>query len=432
MTSRIPGFYGWSLEARRAHLRAAGALDDDAFRDLNPESLSLDRSDKLIENVIGVLGLPIGLGLNLTVNGEDVLVPMVVEEPSIVAAFSHAAKMARHFGGVEADADPSHMIAQVQMSAPNATVAAEATHKIDANRVVIEAKARSVTTNMEARGGGFRRLDIRQITDPEGGPPMIVLHVIVDVLEAMGANVVNRVAEAVGQVVQEISGLRVNLRILSNLATERLARARVRIRLSDVGGADIAARIADADRFARLDPYRAATHNKGILNGIDAVALATGNDWRSIEAGAHAYAARSGQYRGLTRWEVIGDHLHGAIELPIAVGTVGGTTQSHPTIARLRALMNIRSAQHLASILAAVGLIQNLGALRALADEGIQRGHMALHARQIALALGAEPDEVDAVVSHTVAARDATPAAVQAALEAHRRGSVPMRRPSQA
>lgn len=394
--SRLAGFYRWPMERRRAHLEA---LLGHPIAALDPEALPLALADKLIENVIGVLGLPVGLGLNLRVNGEDVLVPMAIEEPSVVAAFSHAAKLARQGGGFFAEADPSLMIGQIQLLAPSEPEAARALVALEAGRGEIEAAARLAAQAIEARGGGLRGIELRRLEDPEGGPPMVVVHLVVDVLDAMGANIVNHVAEATAPAVAAISGLPVGLRILSNLAAHRLARARTSIPFEVIGGEAVATRIAEADRFARIDPFRAATHNKGLLNGIDAVAIATGNDWRSIEAGAHAWAARSGRYSGLTRWVIdpAARALAGSVELPLAVGTVGGVTRSHPTIALLRELMGITEARRLAAVLAAVGLAQNLAALRALATEGIQRGHMELHARQLALAAGAAASEVDQV-----------------------------------
>lgn len=400
--SRLPGFYKWPVEKRRSVLAELLGRPVYDFAALDPDTLALELADKLIENVVGVLALPVGIGLNLKVNGTDHLVPMAVEEPSVVAAFSNAAKMARAGGGFTASCDPSHMIGQIQLCPADDASARRAEEALTTRREEIEAVASEASAPMAARGGGLVRVEIRRLTDPDGGPPMIIVHVVLDVVDAMGANIVNHVCEHTAPTVAHISGLDVNLRILSNLAAHRLARAETRIPLAAVGGRRVAERIAEADRFARLDPFRAATHNKGLLNGIDAVALATGNDWRSLEAGAHAWAARDGQYRGLTRWTIEGDRLVGSVELPLAVGTVGGMTRSHPSIPLLRSLIGVTSARELAGIFAAVGLAQNLAALRALAAEGIQRGHMALHARQLALAAGASPDEVDDVVERTL------------------------------
>ena len=399
--SRHPGFYKWPLAQRRDVLSTLLGCSPDVLGALDPDALTLTVADKLIENVVGVLGIPVGLGLNLLVNGEDVLVPMAVEEPSVVAAFSNAAKTVRAGGGFTADADPSHMIAQLQMSPTSAEAADRAlAGLIDASEQ-IEAEARAAADSMARRGGGLVRIERRRLEDPEGGPPLVIVHLVIDVLEAMGANAVNHVAETVAPRVAAAADCPVNLRILSNLTDQRLARASCRVPV-DGFAPGVAERIADADRFARIDPYRAATHNKGIFNGIDAVALATGNDWRALEAGGHAWAARSGTYRGLTRWVVEDDYLLGAIEMPMAVGTVGGATRSHPSLGLLRSILGAESARKLAGIFAAVGLAQNLAALRALTSEGIQRGHMRLHARQLALAAGARPGEVDAVVQAAV------------------------------
>ena len=422
--SRHPGFYKWPLERRRRTLAELLDCSPDALADLDPDALTLTVADKLIENVVGILGIPVGLGLNLMVNGEDILVPMAVEEPSVVAAFSNAAKTVRLGGGFSASADPGHMIAQLQMSPASADEAQRALARLEAADDEIDAAAREAAESMARRGGGLVRVERRRVEDPEGGPPMVVLHVIVDVLDAMGANAVNHVAEAIAPMVGTTAGVPVNLRILSNLSDTRRARATCRIPV-DAFEPGVADRIADADRFARIDPYRAATHNKGIFNGIDAVALATGNDWRAIEAGGHAWAARSGRYRGLTRWVVQDAHLAGQIELPMAVGTVGGATRSHPTIGLLRSVLGANSARKLAGILAAVGLAQNLAALKALTSEGIQRGHMRLHARQLALASGARPEEVEAVVQATLVRGRVSAQGVQEALSALRNASAP-------
>ncbi len=397
-TSRLPGFRRASIGERRRLLARVLGLPEDAFDALDPGALTLEHAGELIENVVGIVGLPVGIGLNLVVDGEEILVPMAVEEASVVAAFSNAAKIARAGGGFTTEADPPHMIGQVQLTAADPADADRILERLSSGAAELEAATRGACASMQARGGGLIRIETRRLEDPEGGPPIVVLHLVLDVVDAMGANAVNAVAESVAPAVARVAGTGVHLRILSNLAVHRLARARCAVPVEAVGGRAVADRIAEADRFARIDPYRAATHNKGIMNGIDAVAVATGNDWRAIEAAAHAYAARDGQYRGLTRWIVEGDRLEGSIELPMPVGIVGGLTRSHPTIALLSSLMGAESARMLAAILAAVGLAQNLAALRALCAEGIQQGHMMLHARQLALAAGAQPDEVEAVV----------------------------------
>ena len=400
--SRIPGFYRLDVDARRAELQRRFALSDAEMDLLGGAALGAERADKMVENCVGVFGLPIGLGLNLTVNDRDYVVPMVVEEPSIIAAVSNMARLVRPHGGFTADADPGVMIAQVQVvGAPDA---AKAEAALWAARPRLLARANAEHPNMAARGGGAHDIEVRRFDEPH---PMLVLHLLVDCCDAMGANAVNAMAEGVAPLVEDLTGGRVYLRILSNLADRRLARASCRLPVSALAGngrsgAEVAEGIVQAYRFAAVDPYRASTHNKGVMNGIDAVAVATGNDWRGVEAGAHAYAARDGRYGSLTRWWTEDGHLNGAIELPLAVATVGGSTRAHPAIAVLRKLLDVGSARELAMVMAAVGLAQNMGALRALATEGIQRGHMSLHARQVALAAGAEGDEVDQVAERII------------------------------
>lgn len=401
--SRIPGFYKLDLEARHEELKARFGLTEEDVDVLRGHGgLSPDRADKMVENCIGVFSLPVGLGLNFRINGIDRVVPMVVEEPSVVAAVSNMARVVRDAGGFEGDADPPIMIGQVQiLDAPHPEQAVEALHQA---RARILARANAVHPNMAARGAGAMDLDVRQFDAPW---PMVVLHLLVDCADAMGANAINAMAEGVAPLVEELTGGRVCLRILSNLADRRCARARCRVPvdlLASPGfeGADVAAGVEIAWKFADICPYRAATHNKGVMNGIDALAIATGNDWRSLEAGAHAFAARDGRYRSLTRWRVEDAHLHGEIELPMAVGIVGGSTQVHPTLQVLRKLLNVESAADLGVVMAAVGLAQNMAALRALATEGIQRGHMTLHARSVALAAGAEGELVDRIADDLV------------------------------
>ncbi len=403
-SSRIPGFYRLDVDARHGKLRDQFGLSDEDLSILRDGAqLDVGRADKMVENCVGVFGLPIGLGLNFLVNDRDYAVPMVVEEPSVVAAVSNMARTVRQAGGFTADADESLMIGQVQvLDVPDPEGAIE---RLEAARLAIIDKANAVHPNMKRRGGGARDIEVRRFGEPY---PMIVVHLIADCGEAMGANAINAMAEGVAPLIEELTGGRVNLRILSNLADRRCARARCRIPellLAGNGfsGTEVAEGIVQAYRFAAVDPYRAATHNKGIMNGIDAVAIATGNDWRGVEAGAHAFAARDGRYTSLTKWWREEGHLYGFIELPMAVGVVGGSTNVHPTIRVMRKILGVQSASELGMVMASVGLAQNLGALRALATEGIQRGHMSLHARQIALAAGAEGAEVDAVAQQLVA-----------------------------
>jgi len=398
--SRIPGFYKLTTAQRQDLLRERfGLSDDDIAALLGDGGLGLDRASLMVENCVGVFSLPIGLGLNFVINDTPYIIPMVVEEPSVVAAVSNSAKVVAELGGFPADADEGHMIAQVQLV--NLTDTAGATDAIEAGKLQLLALANSKNPGMVKRGGGALDLEVRSF---ETEPDMLVVHLIVDCVDAMGANAVNSMAEGIAPLLESITGGRSCLRILSNLADRRCARASCAVPIEALGtstmsGREVAQGIVDAYRFAHVDPYRAATHNKGIMNGIDAVAIATGNDWRSVEAGAHAFAARDGQYRSLTRWFIDDDKLCGSIELPMAVGIVGGSTGVHPTIVVLRKLLNVHSAAELAMVMAVTGLAQNLGALRALASEGIQRGHMTLHARQAALAAGVDSEHVAKVAS---------------------------------
>ena len=405
-TSRIPGFYKLDVSARQAEIAERFDLDSSDLAALMGEGggLDLGRADKMVENAVGVFGLPVGLGLNFQINGKDYVVPMVVEEPSVVAACSNMARTVRMGGGFTASADPSLMIGQVQIldvADPDAAVA-----KLEAASQELIDLANEVHPNMLRRGGGATGVEVRRFDEPYA---MIVLHLLIDCGEAMGANAVNAMAEGVATRVETISGGRVNLRILSNLADRRLARAECAIPFEHLAGngytgEQVAEGIEQAYRFAAVDPYRAATHNKGVMNGIDAVAIATGNDWRSVEAGAHAFAARDGHYTSLTRWWCEDGMLKGSIELPMAVGTVGGSTNVHPTIRVLRKILGVDSAAELGMVMAAVGLSQNMGALRALATEGINRGHMTLHARSVALAAGADGADVDRIAAALVQA----------------------------
>jgi hydroxymethylglutaryl-CoA reductase len=372
-------------------------------------SLQTEVADQMIENAVGVFSLPLGLGLNLAVNGRDYLVPMAVEEPSVVAAVSFASKIVREAGGFEADADEPLMIGQVQVTHyGDPTVASRA---ILAHREQILALANSFHLAMQRRGGGARDVEVRVLPAPEGagGEPLLIVHLLIDTRDAMGANLINTMAEGIAPMIAEITGGRVYLRILSNLADRRLARASCRIPVDlladfDLPGAEIAEGIRQASRFAQADPYRAATHNKGVMNGIDAVAIATGQDWRAIEAGAHAFACSGGQYRPLSEWTVEAGTLIGRIELPLALGTVGGPTRIHPGVQLSFKLLRIANAKEMAMVFAAVGLAQNFAALRALGSVGVQQGHMALHARCVAITAGARGHHVEKVASLLVKA----------------------------
>jgi len=407
VTSRLPALYHQPLEQRlRTVLEQAGLSPSERKAFERPGGLDPAQADHMIENVIGVFGLPLGVAPNFLVNGRERLVPMAIEEPSVVAGASHMAKLVRESGGFTAGSDPPLMIGQVlllDLSDP-----AAAAERLRERTAEVLTAADAALPGMVELGGGARELELRAFPETPAGP-MLVAHLIVDTRDAMGANSVNTALEAVAPLLETISEGRAHLRILSNLADRRLAWASCRLpaqvlAFGEFSGAAVRDGIVEAWAFAAVDPYRAATHNKGIMNGIDSVLIATGNDWRAAEAGAHAYAAREGTYRPLSRWwSDEQGALCGELRLPLAAGTVGGATQAHPLASACLALMGVQSARQLAEVLAAVGLAQNLAALRALATEGIQRGHMLLHARQFAIAAGAAPSQIEAVVSQMVA-----------------------------
>lgn len=410
MDSRLPNFRALTPVQRLQEVgRAAGLPPEEMALLAKPGALALALADGMIENVIGTFELPMGVAANFVINGRDVLVPMVVEEPSVVAAASFMAKLVRECGGFETSSTEPLMRAQVQVlgvTDPYGARQALLRHKANILEV-----ANSRDKVLIGLGGGCRDIEVHVFPETPRGA-MVVMHLIVDVRDAMGANTVNTMAESVSPLVEKITGGVVRLRILSNLADLRLARARVRI-TPDVlttrerSGDEIIEGILDAYTFAMVDPYRAATHNKGIMNGVDPVIVATGNDWRAVEAGAHAYACRSGRYTSLTHWEKDkSGALVGTIEMPMPVGLVGGATKTHPLARLALKMLNVKSAQELGEIAVAVGLAQNLGALRALATEGIQRGHMALHARNIALMAGGVGDEVDRIARQMADEKD--------------------------
>lgn len=379
-SSRIAGFYRRPLADRVAHVRAAGLLSPESATWLEAGGgLAVDIADRMSENVIGCTGLPLCLGLNFRVNRRDYLVPMAVEEPSVVAAASNAARLVRISGGFQGQATAPIMTAQIQFDAvPRPHRAADRVNDIRAH--LLDLGNRSIPA-MVARGGGCRDLDIR-VLDADSG--MLVVHVYIDVGNAMGANMVDTVAEAVAPVLHQTLGGQLGLRILSNVPLRRTVTVNAEVSADAIGGAELTDSIARASRFAECDPLRAATHNKGILNGIDAVALALGQDWRAIEAGAHAYAALgSDGYRPLATWSRTDAGLSGTLTMPLAVGTVGGATRVHPGARASFEILAVDDARELAVIMAAVGLASNLAALKALAGEGIQRGHMRLHRRRL-------------------------------------------------
>jgi len=402
-SSSVSGFYKLSPEERLAFVKEfAGLSDEDCALLRNTGSLPLDLADRMIENVIGAIPVPLGIAVNFLINKCDYLIPMAIEEPSVVAAASYAAKMVREGGGFHTSSTPPIMIGQIQavgIKDPYAT----RMRVIRAKEEILK-KANDQDPVLVSVGGGAKNLDAKVINTTQG--PMLITELHVDCRDAMGANAVNTMAEAVTPLIERITGGRVYLRIISNLATKRLVRAWCTVPKEVVGGEEVVDGIVNAYAFAAADPYRAATHNKGILNGIIAVIIATCNDHRAIEAGAHAYVARNGRYTALSSWEKNenGD-LVGSIELPMAVGLIGGAVRTHPIAKIAIKILGVKTANELAEVLAAVGLAQNLGALRALAQEGIQRGHMSLHARNIAVAAGATGKMIDLVAEKMVEER---------------------------
>ncbi|RJS76621.1 hydroxymethylglutaryl-CoA reductase, degradative [Candidatus Bathyarchaeota archaeon] len=402
-SSKISGFYKLSIPERIQIVKEFADLTDEEVRLLQSTgSLNLDLADRMIENVVGTFPLPLGIAVNFLINGKDYLIPMAIEEPSVVAAASYAAKMARSKGGFHTSSTEPVMIGQIQ------TVKVKDPYRakmavLDAKEEILK-KANEQDPMLVSVGGGAKDVQVKVIDTPRG--PMVITELLVDCRDAMGANAVNTMAEAVAPMIERITKGKVFLRIISNLATKRLARAWTVVDKEAVGGEEVVEGILEAYAFAAGDPYRAATHNKGILNGIIGVVIATCNDHRAVEAGAHAYAARTGQYRPLSIWEKNEDgDLVGSIELPMAVGTIGGATKVHPIAKIALKILGVKSARELGEVMAAVGLAQNLGALRALAHEGIQRGHMSLHARNIAVMAGATGDLIDLVAERMVQER---------------------------
>ncbi len=410
-TSRIAGFYNLPLDERLKSLADAANQPPESLSPLS-NGLHADIASHMVENFVGIYGLPMGIGLNFTVNGRDVLVPMVIEEPSVIAGASFMAKLVRASGGFIAESTEPLMIGQLQVLEIGNLH--EAKQKILAHKEELIKLVDETESSLKKRGGGARDIEARIIEDSPIGA-FLVVHLIVDVRDAMGANAVNTACERLAPHVESLTGGKVHLRILSNLTDRRMARAKCAIPVKEleivgqVGnlsytGEEVRDGIIAAYAFAAADPYRAATHNKGIMNGVDAVVIATGNDWRAIEAGAHAYAARSGKYTSLSTWSKDeSGNLVGELEMPLAVGIVGGATKVHPAAQAAIKLMNVKSAGELAEIIVSVGLAQNMAALRALATEGIQRGHMSLHARQVAIAAGASGELIEKVASQMVA-----------------------------
>lgn len=398
--SSYSGFFKLPMEKRLSEVAEFASLTEKERGILSSaDSLDADKADHMIENVIGKFALPMGVALNFTINGRDVIVPMVCEEPSVVAACSNAAKMARPSGGFKASSSGNVMIAQIQvMGVPTPSAS---------KSMILEKKGEIIRICNEKdpvlvkMGGGVKDVEVRTIETLEG--TMVIVHLLIDTGDAMGANAVNTMAEAVAPYIEEITGGSVELRILSNLADHRLVRARAVWKKEDIGGQEVVDKILNAYAFAEADPYRAATHNKGIMNGIVPVVIATGNDTRAIESGAHSYAARKGRYTSLTTWEKDenGD-LVGSIEMPMAVGLVGGATKIHPAAKTAVKILGIDTAAELGQIIACAGLANNLAAMKALATEGIQRGHMSLHARNLANTVGAKGEVLEIIVKQMV------------------------------
>ena len=395
MKSDLKGFYKLPLEERLGLVKDFANLTDEDISLLKASGLELEQAQRMIENVVGTFELPFGVAVNFIINGKDYLIPMVIEEPSVVAAASNAAKLARMTGGFLTSSTDPIMIGQIQLVGVDSPFLAK--HQILEHKQELIQLANDQDPVLLKFGGGCRDVEVRALDNG-----MVITHLLVDCRDAMGANAVNTMVEAVAPRIEEITGGQVLLRILSNLAIYRIARARVRYSKEEIGPETVDG-IVEAYEFARADPFRATTHNKGVMNGITAVVLATGNDTRAIESGAHAFASISGRYTSLTHWEKdsSGDLL-GTIEIPMAVGLVGGATKSHPVARVAVKILGVTSAKELGEIMAAVGLAQNFAALRALATEGIQRGHMKLHATNVAQAAGATGDLIEKVAQRMV------------------------------
>ncbi|MEA2089631.1 MAG: hydroxymethylglutaryl-CoA reductase, degradative [Thermoproteota archaeon] len=402
-TSKLPGFYKLDLNKRLQIVKQFGDLTDEEVKLLQSTgSLPFDLADRMIENVVGAFPVPLGIAVNFLINRKDYLIPMAIEETSVVAAASYAARMSREGGGFFTSSTEPVMIGQIQTV--NVKDPYKARMEILAMKEEILEKANEQDPLLVSLGGGAKDLQVK-VLDAQTGP-MVIAELLVDCRDAMGANAVNTMNEAVAPLIERATGGRVYLRIISNLATKRLARAWTTVPKEAVGGEEVVDGIVQAYSFAAADPYRAATHNKGILNGIIGVVIATCNDHRAVEAGAHAYAARFGRYGPLSVWEKNENNdLVGSIELPMAVGTVGGATRVHPIAKIALKILGVKTARELSEVLAAVGLAQNLAALRALAHEGIQRGHMSLHAKNIAVMAGATGDLIDLVAQKLVKER---------------------------
>lgn len=394
--SRIPGFYKLDVEKRRALLKLTSGLSDDDL-DALARGLSITEANAMVENVVGIMQIPLGIATNFKINGKERLIPMATEEPSVVAAASHSAKLALPKGFTSCS---SRSVMRGQIQVVDIEDAEKGKVRIDSEKRRLMESANKLTGSLPSLGGGVVDLKARVLNAQE---EMLIVEFFIDCRDAMGANTVDTVAEGMAPEIEAISGGRALLRILSNLATERLVKATVTYAKESIGGEEVVDGIIRAYRFAAADPYRAVTNNKGIMNGVTAVILATANDSRAVEAGAHAYASLGGKYTSLSTWsrDRSGD-LEGTLELPMAVGTVGGATKSHPVAQFALKLMGVKSANELAEVAAAVGLAQNFAALRALVTEGIQKGHMELHAKNVAKMAGAEEEEVERIAGELI------------------------------
>lgn len=408
-TSRIPGFYNMTVQERLEVLsRLHGLQDEDIENLIIDSSLDVGTADKMIENVIGTFELPLGLGLNFLINGKEYVIPMAIEEASVVASASHIAKIVRNAGGFTTESTERVMIGQIQVVGCSDFILAK--EEILQNKSVLLEAANNAYPSIVSRGGGAEDLDVRILNEGSDSvySQMLIIHLYINTCDAMGANMINTMVESIAPLVEEITKGKVYLRILSNYADRCLAKAHCVIspellQTGDFSGEEVRDGVIHAYQFAASDPYRAVTHNKGIMNGIDPIVIATGNDWRAVEAGAHAYAARNGQYSSMTNWfKDENGNLVGELELPMSVGTVGGATRVHPLAKFSLDLLGVKSAKELAEVIVAVGLAQNLGALKALATDGIQKGHMALHSRSVAIAAGATGEMIDIIAQELI------------------------------
>ncbi|WP_106495428.1 hydroxymethylglutaryl-CoA reductase, degradative [Lentibacillus sp. Marseille-P4043] len=409
ITSRIPGFYNMTVEERRELLASKHVFDDEKKgHSLEQDALPVTTADNMIENVIGTYPLPLGLGLNFLINGKDYIVPMAIEEPSVVASASHIAKIVRNAGGFTTEATGRVMIGQIQVVGCPDMEAAKKTLLAEKDALINDANA--AYPSLVARGGGAEDLEVRLLNENSDSKygKMLVVHVYINTCDAMGANIINTMVESLAPTIEQLTKGKVFLRILSNYADRCLAKAKCVIppellATGDFTGEEVRDGVVHAYEFAASDPYRAVTHNKGIMNGIDPIVIATGNDWRAVEAGAHAYAARHGKYSSMTTWSTDDTgNLIGELELPMSVGTVGGSIRVHPMAQVAHNMLNVESAEELAQVIVSVGLAQNLGALKALVTDGIQKGHMALHSRSVAMAAGATGEMIDIIAEQLI------------------------------